>query len=83
MLAPLDLQMPTCFDNLYYKNFLNKKGLLHSDQELFNGSSTDVLVKSYAANTSLFFQEFAKSMIKMGSSLSQEVLGKSGPIAEK
>ncbi|XVF00319.1 hypothetical protein REPUB_Repub03eG0274600 [Reevesia pubescens] len=66
VLAPLDLQTRTCFDNLYYKNLLNKKGLLHSDQELFNGSSTDALVKSYAANTSLFFQEFAKSMIKMG-----------------
>ncbi|XWS08323.1 hypothetical protein CRYUN_Cryun41cG0069600 [Craigia yunnanensis] len=66
VLAPLDLQTPTFFDNFYYKNLLNKKGLLHSDQELFNGSSTDVLVKRYAANTSLFFLKFAESMIKMG-----------------
>ncbi|OMP11809.1 Plant peroxidase [Corchorus olitorius] len=66
VLASLDLQSPTSFDNLYYKNLLNKKGLLHSDQELFNGSSTDFFVKRYATNTSLFFQEFAKSMIKMG-----------------
>ncbi|KAA3481292.1 Peroxidase 68 [Gossypium australe] len=67
VLAPLDRQTPTCFDNLYYKNLLDKKGLLHSDQEIFNGSSlTDDLVKKYAADSSLLFKEFAKSMIKMG-----------------
>ncbi|XVF82127.1 hypothetical protein PTKIN_Ptkin16aG0019900 [Pterospermum kingtungense] len=66
VLAPLDLQTPTFFDNLYYKNLLNHKGLLHSDQELFNGNSTDALVKSYAARNSLFFNEFPKSIIKMG-----------------
>ncbi|MBA0787778.1 hypothetical protein Gotri_026318 [Gossypium trilobum] len=67
VLAPLDRQTPTSFDNLYYKNLLDKKGLLHSDQEIFNGSSlTDGLVKMYAADTSLLFKEFAKSMIKMG-----------------
>lgn len=67
VLAPLDRQTPTCFDNLYYKNLLNKKGLLHSDQEIFNGSSlTDGLVKMYAADTPLFFKEFVKSIIKMG-----------------
>ena len=66
VLAPLDRQTPTFFDNLYYKNLLIKKGLLHSDQELFNGRSTDALVKSYAANMSLFFQKFPEAMIKMG-----------------
>ncbi|KAK6233448.1 hypothetical protein QUC31_005854 [Theobroma cacao] len=67
VLAPLDRQTPTFFDNLYYKNLLNKTGLLRSDQELFNRSSTTaLLVKSYATNTSLFFQEFVKSIIKMG-----------------
>ena len=66
VLAPLDLQTPTCFDNLYFKNLLNKKGLLHSDQELFNGSSkTDNLVKKYATDTHAFFKDFALGMIKM------------------
>lgn len=65
-LANLDLQTPACFDNLYYKNLLNKKGLLHSDQEFFNGNSADFLVKRYAASTSNFFKDFAKAMIKMG-----------------
>ncbi|GAV62470.1 peroxidase domain-containing protein [Cephalotus follicularis] len=66
VLANLDLQTPTHFDDLYYNNLLNKKGLLHSDQELFNGSSTDNLVKKYAANTAAFFNAFAKAMVKMG-----------------
>lgn len=66
VLANLDLQTPTCFDNLYYKNLLNKKGLLHSDQELFNGNSADTLVKRYAADTAAFFKDFVKGMIKMG-----------------
>lgn len=65
VLAPLDLQTPTHFDNLYFKNLLDKKGLLHSDQELFNGGSTDKLVKKYATNTVAFFKDFAKGMVKM------------------
>ncbi|XP_008233849.1 PREDICTED: peroxidase 4-like [Prunus mume] len=66
-LANLDLQTPTHFDNLYYKNLLKVKGLLHSDQELFNGtSSADKLVKIYANNTFAFFKHFAKAMINMG-----------------
>ncbi|EOY20026.1 Peroxidase superfamily protein isoform 2, partial [Theobroma cacao] len=63
---PLDFQTPTSFDNLYYHNLLKMKGLLHSDQELFNGASADCLVEEYAADTSAFFKAFAKSMIKMG-----------------
>ncbi|XP_062172395.1 peroxidase 4-like [Alnus glutinosa] len=45
-LAPLDLQTPTAFDNNYYKNLIEEKGLLHSDQQLYNGGSTDSLVKT-------------------------------------
>ncbi|KAK7305949.1 hypothetical protein VNO77_43862 [Canavalia gladiata] len=66
LLKPLDLQTPNHFDNLYFKNLLDKKGLLHSDQELFNGGSTDKLVKKYATNTAAFFKAFAKGMVKMG-----------------
>ncbi|XP_044495184.1 peroxidase 4-like [Mangifera indica] len=65
-LAPLDLQTPTSFDNLYYKNILNKKGLLHSDQVLFNGGSTDSLVTSYSKKPKAFSADFAASMIRMG-----------------
>eukprot|EP00253_Pinus_taeda_P015986 PITA_15986 len=39
-LSPLDYVTPTIFDNNYYINLKCKKGLLHSDQQLFNGGST-------------------------------------------
>jgi peroxidase len=62
----LDLQTPTVFENNYYKNLLSKKGLLHSDQELFNGGATDALVQSYVGSQSTFFADFVTGMIKMG-----------------
>ncbi|XP_059626927.1 peroxidase 4-like [Cornus florida] len=65
-LAPLDLQSPTAFDNNYYKNLISKKGLLHSDQELHNGVSTDSLVETYSKNPNTFFSDFSAAMIKMG-----------------
>ncbi|XP_027911954.1 peroxidase P7-like [Vigna unguiculata] len=65
-LAPLDLVTPTDFDNEYYTNLLNQRGLLHSDQELFNGGSQDALVRTYAANTITFLKDFAAAMVKMG-----------------
>nr|KYP73119.1 Peroxidase 4 [Cajanus cajan] len=61
----LDHQTPIHFDNLYFQNLVSKKALLHSDQELFNGSSTDNLVKKYATNTAAFFEDFAKGMVKL------------------
>ena len=64
--APLDLQTPTYFDNYYFKNLVVKRGLLHSDQELYNGGSQDNLVKSYSINQDLFFKDFADAMINMG-----------------
>ncbi|VAI16039.1 unnamed protein product [Triticum turgidum subsp. durum] len=65
-LAPLDLQTPIAFENNYYKNLVAKKGLLHSDQELFNGGATDPLVQYYASSQSAFFADFVAGMIKMG-----------------
>ncbi|KAK7300456.1 hypothetical protein RJT34_11300 [Clitoria ternatea] len=65
-LAPLDLTTPTFFDNHYFSNLIQKKGLLHSDQQLFNGGSTDSIVQAYINNPSSFFSDFATAMIKMG-----------------
>ncbi|KAL5580568.1 hypothetical protein UlMin_013010 [Ulmus minor] len=65
-LANLDVKTPNNFDNVYYKNLLQKKGLLHSDQILFNGDSTDSLVKKYSNNPNLFSSDFVIAMIKMG-----------------
>lgn len=65
-LAPLDLQTPTAFENNYFKNLINKKGLLHSDQQLFNGGSTDSIVRKYSNSLSNFNSDFVAGMIKMG-----------------
>ena len=65
-LAPLDLQTPAVFDNDYYRNLISFKGLLHSDQQLFNNASTDSLVKTYSSSTGIFYKDFVKGMIKMG-----------------
>lgn len=65
-LAPLDVQTPTLFDNSYFVNLVAKRGLLHSDQELFNGGSTDAIVQNYIENPDAFIQDFVAAMIKMG-----------------
>ncbi|GMY25773.1 cationic peroxidase 1-like [Fagus crenata] len=65
-LAPLDVTSPTSFDNAYFKNLLNNKGLLHSDQQLFNGGSTDSQVNAYSSNMGTFLADFANAMVKMG-----------------
>lgn len=63
----LDFVSPTRFDNSYFKNLLASKGLLNSDQVLVTKSEASLeLVKKYAGNNEAFFEQFAKSMIKMG-----------------
>ncbi|XP_066379235.1 peroxidase 40-like [Miscanthus floridulus] len=76
-LAHLDLATPATFDNQYYINLLSGDGLLPSDQALASPSSgagavpgveADVasLVAIYAFDASVFFQDFAESMLRMG-----------------
>lgn len=65
-LAPLDLQSPNAFGSDYYQNLVARRGLLHSDQELFNGGSQDALVRRYSNNNRAFRSDFAAAMIKMG-----------------
>ncbi|XP_043693359.1 peroxidase N [Telopea speciosissima] len=66
----LDRNSTDLFDNHYFKNLLNGKGLLLSDQNLFSSdlavSTTKTLVGSYSNDSSLFFNTFASSMINMG-----------------
>ncbi|CAL5084677.1 unnamed protein product [Urochloa decumbens] len=65
-LAPLDTTTSTAFDNAYYTNLLAQSGLLHSDQQLFNGGATDGLVRTYASTPTRFSRDFAAAMIGMG-----------------
>ncbi|MED6210411.1 Peroxidase 59 [Stylosanthes scabra] len=68
--APLDRNSTDLFDSRYFQNLVNSKGLLSSDQILFSSddaiSTTKALVQNYSNNASLFFADFANSMIKMG-----------------
>ncbi|CAA3017752.1 cationic peroxidase 1-like [Olea europaea subsp. europaea] len=66
-LSPLDAASPFSFDNAYFRNLVNNKGLLHSDQQLFSGDSTDSQVNTYSSNPAAFHADFASAMIKMGS----------------
>ncbi|CAJ2645957.1 unnamed protein product [Trifolium pratense] len=68
--APLDFQTPKRFDNHYFINILEGKGLLGSDNVLISQDYLHGLIREqvwgYASNEKLFFDSFAKSMIKMG-----------------
>ncbi|XP_077242564.1 peroxidase P7-like [Tasmannia lanceolata] len=66
-LAPLDPQSPNRFGNNYFQALINKRALLHSDQVLFNGGSTDSIVTMYSNDPSAFSTDFANAMIKMSS----------------
>ncbi|XP_010543944.1 PREDICTED: peroxidase 10 [Tarenaya hassleriana] len=66
-LAPLDVASSVKFDNAYYVNLMKKTGLLESDQILMNDPKSAALVKSYSENPYLFMNDFAVSMVKMGS----------------
>ncbi|XP_059454044.1 peroxidase 12-like [Corylus avellana] len=61
-----DILTPDEFDNAYYVNLVNRQGLFTSDQDLYTDSRTKDIVTSFAVNKDLFFEQFAKSMIKMG-----------------
>jgi len=64
----LDLTTPDQFDNKYYSNLQQRKGLLQTDQELFStpGADTIPIVNSFSSNQNTFFDNFRASMIKMG-----------------
>ncbi|AES98934.1 cationic peroxidase 1 [Medicago truncatula] len=78
-LAPFD-STPSRVDTKYYKALLHKKGLLHSDQELFkgDGSQSDRLVQLYSKHSHAFAYDFGVSMIKMGNI--KPLTGKNGEI---
>lgn len=66
-LTPLDVT-PLRVDTTYYTDLLHKKGLLHSDQQLFSGKGreSDNLVKLYSKSPLAFARDFKTSLIKMG-----------------
>ncbi|KAL4582654.1 hypothetical protein LXL04_007212 [Taraxacum kok-saghyz] len=66
-LFAMDPGSPRKFDNGYFKNLIGLKGLFSSDEMLYTqNQETMELVKRYAGNQDDFFDQFAKSMVKMG-----------------
>ncbi|KAF7077055.1 hypothetical protein CFC21_081645 [Triticum aestivum] len=64
--AFLDDVTPIGFDNLYYRNLQNGRGLLGSDQVLYTDERSRGTVDFYAANQGTFFSDFAIAMTKLG-----------------
>ncbi|OEL29162.1 Peroxidase 42 [Dichanthelium oligosanthes] len=77
-LSPLDATTPTIFDNAYYSNLVSQRGLLHSDQQLFNNGSADGMVTSFASSAAAFTSAFTTAMVKMGNL--QPLTGTNGQI---
>ncbi|WCJ22361.1 Peroxidase superfamily protein [Euphorbia peplus] len=67
-LANLDPSTPDAFDNKYFANLKNNRGLLQADQEIFStaGAPTIAFVNTFSSNQTAFFESFARSMINMG-----------------
>jgi peroxidase len=63
----MDLATPAAFDNAFFNGLLSQRGVLHSDQHLFNGGATDKFVSTYVANAGQFRSDFAAAMVRMGS----------------
>ncbi|GLJ14641.1 hypothetical protein SUGI_0236850 [Cryptomeria japonica] len=74
----LDVTTPTLFDNGYYQDLINFKGLFHSDQALFNNGTADAQVTTYSSDQIAFFNDFAAAMIKLGNI--KPLTGKKGEI---
>ncbi|KAH6810130.1 SIT4 phosphatase-associated family protein [Perilla frutescens var. frutescens] len=68
----LDRKSRDLFDNNYFVNLLNGRGILQSDQALVSSDSdaaaaaTKTLAQLYSNNSAVFFCDFASAMIKMG-----------------
>ncbi|KAL3499845.1 hypothetical protein ACH5RR_038938 [Cinchona calisaya] len=68
-LAPLDLITPARFDNHYFTNIIEGRGLLISDNVLVDQDLQWEIrehVFAYASSQEHFFDSFVNSMIKMG-----------------
>ncbi|EFJ05941.1 hypothetical protein SELMODRAFT_236645 [Selaginella moellendorffii] len=61
-----DATTPFAFDNSYYRNLQNNRGLLVSDQALALDKRTSPVVASLAASQEDFFFAFMQAMVKLG-----------------
>nr|XP_043624374.1 peroxidase 16-like [Erigeron canadensis] len=62
----MDPTSPNIFDNAYYKNLQQGKGLFTSDQVLFTDKRSRATVNLFASNNNAFYQAFVTAMTKLG-----------------
>ncbi|XP_030450132.2 peroxidase 12-like [Syzygium oleosum] len=62
----LDIRSPDQFDNRYFVDLVNRQGLFHSDQDLYEDPMTRGILSSFAEDQELFFEKFVFAMTKMG-----------------
>ncbi|XP_015899772.2 peroxidase 44 [Ziziphus jujuba] len=65
--AFLDQNTSFVFDNQFYNQIIQKKGILQIDQELTSDSRTSGIVSGFAFSGTGFTQSFASAIVKMGS----------------
>ncbi|XP_062192051.1 peroxidase 47-like [Phragmites australis] len=63
--APFD-RTSNAFDGVYFRELQSRRGLLSSDQTLFESPETRALVNMFATNQAYFFFAFQQGMLKMG-----------------
>ncbi|XP_061375711.1 peroxidase 46-like [Gastrolobium bilobum] len=62
-----DPETSMVFDNQYYRNLLDHKGLFQSDSVLLNNDDTRKLVEDFANDQQLFFENWGMSFLKLTS----------------
>ncbi|EXB55368.1 Peroxidase 45 [Morus notabilis] len=62
----MDPTTPRIFDNAYFKNLQQGKGLLSSDQVLFTDQRSKATVDEFASNSTAFNQAFITAITKLG-----------------
>ncbi|CAN8238946.1 unnamed protein product [Cochlearia groenlandica] len=71
----MDNVTPNLFDNSIYHTLVRGEGVLNSDQEMYTslfGIQTRRIVSKFAEDPVAFFEQFSKSMVKMGNILNRE-----------
>lgn len=62
----MDPATPRTFDNAYFRNLQQGRGLFASDQVLFSDSRSRSTVNLFASNNAAFQQAFGQAMTKLG-----------------
>ncbi|KAM1810788.1 hypothetical protein ACFX12_027498 [Malus domestica] len=62
----MDPTTPRKFDNVYFQNLVEGKGLFTSDQVLYTDSRSQPTVRTWAKNSAAFNQAFITAMTKLG-----------------